>query len=722
MRRTAQIILTSVDGESPTPGQAQGGYHASQGVRFAILGPVAVSINGRAAPLDGSKQRTVLAALLLARGALVSDDRLSSLLWGWQPPNTINAQIYTYVSRLRKYLGSAIGIIRQRPGYYMRIGAAHFDYDEFERLARAGQEGLRTGQFGPAAERFRRALALWRGPALADVTEHLAGIELPHLTEARLAALEGRIEADLAMGQHHQLVPELTALVAEHPLREGPRAQLMTTLFRCNRQADALNVYLEGRKLLAEELGVDPGATLERAYQSILAGDTDGAAARTERDQVTNTSAGDGWAGTRPEMLPPDLTDCAGRDGELRKVLRALRPDGSNRLETPAPILITGMAGTGKTALAVRAAHLSREDFPDGQLYVDLDGMGPHPKNPFDVLGWFLRALGVPDAAVPRTLDERIQLYRSQFSRQRILVVLDDAAGDQQVRPLLPTGARCVAVVTSRAHVTTVDGARVVTLHPLETTEGLELLGQVIGPDRVERDLLSAARIVELCGGLPLAVRIAAARLAAKPQWPLERLAARLAEDSRRLDELQRGDLNVRTSLQLSYERLDEAVRRMFRRVALLGVPDFPAWAAAEILGHTEQTAEALLEALVDARLLEIGGIDPRGRPRYQYQTLVRLFAREQAIREDSRDQRRAVVEAAIDAYRRRGGEAVKLLGLAPATRPPVETAMAWISSERAALFGLFQQASATGRHTSARDLSVLLDGFASSPPAAGRA
>jgi DNA-binding SARP family transcriptional activator len=722
MRQAARTTLAATGAELPRScAPSETGPCASQAVRFAILGPIGVSIDGRDAPLDGSKQRTVLAALLLAKGALVSDDRLSSLLWGWQPPNTISAQIYTYISRLRKYLGPAIEITRQRPGYHMRVGAAHFDYDEFQRLSRDGQDGLRTGQFGRAAERFRRALALWRGPALADVTEHLADIELPHLNEARLVALEGRIEADLALGRHLQLAPELTALVAEHPLREAPRAQLMTTLFRCDRQADALSVYLEGRRLLADELGVDPGATLERAYQSILAGDPGhGPALRTEREQVSVAAAG-GWAGTWPEMLPPSLADLSGRDTELRQVLRAVRPDlaalSEARLDTPAPVLITGMAGVGKTTLAVRAAHLCREDFPDGQLYVDLDGMGPHPKSPFDVLGWFLRALGVPDAAIPGTLDERIQLYRSQLSRQRVLIVLDDAASDQQVRPLLPGGTRCRVMVTSRTHTATVAGAQVVSLHPLDTAKALELLGGIIGPDRVEREVLSAARIVELCGGLPLAVGIAGVRLAAKPQWPLERLAAGLAEHSRRLDELQRGDLNVRTSLQLSYEQLSEAVRTMFRQIALLDVPDFPAWAAADILGYPEQAAETLLEALVDARMLEISGIDNRGRPRYRYHCLVQLFAREQAGREDGRDQRRAVVEAALDAYRRRAGEAVKLLDLEPSAQASTETAVAWMSSERAALFGLFHQASATGRHASARDLSRLLDSFAGRTP-----
>lgn len=689
-------------------------------MRFAILGPVKVfGDDGGEATLDGSKQRTVLTALLLARGGLVSDDRLSSLLWGWHPPSTINAQIYTYISRLRKYLGPSVEIVRQRPGYCMRIGGARFDYDEFERLSGQGQADLRGGRFEAAADHFRQALALWRGPALADVTEYLADAELPHLEEARMLTLEGRIEAELALGRHRPLVTELSALVTEHPMRERLRAQLMTTLYRCDRQAEALAVYQEGRRILAEELGVDPGATLNAVHHAILTGDLDrGRADGGGRDPVSAV-----WADTGPAMLPPRTVDFTGRATEVSQLTAALRPPAAGAATLPAPILITGAAGVGKTALGVHVAHLVRRDFPDGELYVDLDGMGPHPKNPFEVLGWFLRALGVHELAIPCSLDERIQLYRSQLARQRTLVVLDDAASEVQVRPLLPSGPGCRVILTSRTRLSAPPGAQVTRLEPMAADEALGLLRTIVGPQRVATELRPAQRIVELCAGLPLAVRIAGVRIAAKPTWSFDRFAVRLADRSRRLDELRCGELDVRTSLHLSYERLDELSRQAFRQMALLDIPDFPAWAAAAMLGRPERRVEEILETLVDAQLLEVGLVY-QGRPRYRFQPLVAVFAREQAFREDNRERRRTAVDRGLDAWLGRALKARKLLSVPGLVGPGVgwrgvnaesiaaETARNWFEGERDVLVGLLHQASATGRHQAAWDLADVLRSF----------
>jgi DNA-binding SARP family transcriptional activator len=242
-------------------------------MELRILGPVEVRANGNVATLNGAKERTVLATLLLARGRVLSDATITTRLWGCSPPATASAQIYTYVSRLRKYLGPDVQIIRQQPGYVIRTGAALFDYAEFERLAKLGHGELKAGQYKEAARHLGEALALWRGRALANVTDFLADAHLPQLEEASMAVLEGRIEADLEIGRHAQLVPELTGIVAEYPLRERLRAQLMTALYRCDRQADAIAAFHEGRRILAEELGVDPGSTLRTTYQGILTGD-----------------------------------------------------------------------------------------------------------------------------------------------------------------------------------------------------------------------------------------------------------------------------------------------------------------------------------------------------------------------------------------------------------------------------------------------------------------
>ncbi|WP_157641103.1 AfsR/SARP family transcriptional regulator [Longispora albida] len=253
---------------------------------FRILGPVEVWNNGEEIPLDGSKQRTVLAALLLAGGRMLSDSHLCALLWGENPPATFNAQLYTYVSRLRKYLGDGVNIVRRRPGYLIRIKPGELDSEEFDRLSRAGREALRLGRYAEAARQLGAALELWRGPALANVTEFLADTQSYRLEEARMVALECRIEADLALGRHVQLLSELTGLVAERPLHEGLRIQLMRALCDSDRQADALGVYQDGRRVLAEELGIDPGRALSEAYRAILSGGSTGLVPAQRRHEV----------------------------------------------------------------------------------------------------------------------------------------------------------------------------------------------------------------------------------------------------------------------------------------------------------------------------------------------------------------------------------------------------------------------------------------------------
>ncbi|HEX6518965.1 MAG TPA: AfsR/SARP family transcriptional regulator [Streptosporangiaceae bacterium] len=242
-------------------------------MKIYILGPVGATRGGHEIVLGGSKPRTVLAALMLARGRLVPDSQLSELLWGWHPPTTESAQIYTYVSRLRKRLAPEIDIVRQPPGYLIRVSSAEFDYEIFERMTRSGHDQMTIGEYSSAARCFQSALDLWNGPTLANVTEFLASTELPRLEEARMATLESRIDADLLLGRHLRLVSELTGLVAQHPMRERLRVQLMTALYHSGRQADAMAVFHEGRHVLSEELGVDPGTSLAATYQAILRGE-----------------------------------------------------------------------------------------------------------------------------------------------------------------------------------------------------------------------------------------------------------------------------------------------------------------------------------------------------------------------------------------------------------------------------------------------------------------
>lgn len=693
-------------------------------MEFRILGPVTVRRDGVEMPLDGSKQRTVLAALLLAQGRVVSDSQLSNMLWGDDPPATSSAQIYTYTSRLRKQLGCGIRIVRQRPGYLLRIGTAKFDYAEFEQRCQLGHLDLKSAHWATAAEHLRLALQLWHGPALANVTDFLAAAELPTLDEMRLAAIEGRIEADLALGRHNQLVSELTGLVAEYPVRERLRAQLMTALYRADRQTEAFAAFLDGRRVLADELGVDPGAALNAAYQGILNGDL----AWKQPAIVASPagSTGGTWTHTIPAMLPPDIVDFIGRGDELRSVAETLRLSHASGPGRRSQVLVTGMAGVGKTALAVRAAHAARAAFPDGELYGGLRAPDGTPRPPFEILGGFLRALGFTEAVIPHGLEERVELYRSQLASRRMLVLLDDADSDAQARPLLPGGADCRVIITSRAHLPTLEGVNAVNLDPLSAQESVDLLTEVVGADRINGDP-AAAQIVRACGYLPLAIRIVGGRLAGRPQWPLAGLARRLKDSGRILDELRLSDLDVRASLGRSYRSLGRYSCTALRRLALLTVPDFPGWALAAMLGSSESTSEDVLDTLVDVRLLEIAGVTRSGRLRYRFHGLVRQFARERAMIEDDVAGRTKTVDRALAAWLDRAQAADRQLADLPlaqavVTQPdsdyvdtPFEAnPLRWFEEENDALVALYQQACRSGRHVTALAFAKTLHGFLS--------
>ncbi|MFC0528342.1 AfsR/SARP family transcriptional regulator [Phytohabitans kaempferiae] len=625
-------------------------------MELRILGPVEIWTDDDRNSLDGSKQRTVLAALLLARERMISDHQLSALLWGAEPPATMNAQIYTYISRLRKLLGEGASIVRQRPGYLLRIGTARFDFAEFERLTQLGQAALKERRHAEAAGHFRSGLTLWRGPALTDVTEFLADVELPRLEEARMAALESRIEADLALGRHAQLVAELTGLVAAYPLAERLRAQLMIALYRSDRQADALAVYQTGRRILADELGVDPGPALSKAHLEVLVGEMPPPAAAPRPAEAVTTT----WTRPRPAMLPPDIADFTGREAEVER-LRGLvgdeRPDGAGR---PAVAVVHGMPGVGKSALAVHALHGLVDDFPDGQLYADLGGSTSRPAEPAEVLAGFLAALGVLPEAIPPDEAGRVQLYRSQLAGRRVLVLLDNAEGGRQVRALLPGGAKCAVVITSRSRLTTLAGTRSVHLAPLSPAAAERLVRAAVQPERAAGQGCALHRVVQLCGGLPLALRAATARLVSRPHWPLARLADRLADQERALDELRVGEIDVRGSLESGYRGLSGHARTALRRLALLDVDALPAWVSAAVLGVAEDRGEDATAELVEANLLDVEA--SADGPRYRLHPLVRWFARERALADDPPAERVASVDRALGAWLWLAGEADRRL------------------------------------------------------------
>ncbi|MFD4935605.1 BTAD domain-containing putative transcriptional regulator [Streptomyces virginiae] len=595
-------------------------------MEFRVLGPVEVRRDGRRVALSGAKLHTVLAALLVAREEVISDERLCRLLWGWAPPATVSAQLYTYVSRLRKILGDDVLIDRRPPGYAMSIGNATLDLNEFEKLALGGREALLAEDFEKAGELLRGALARWNGTPFANATEYLADAEAPRLTEARAVTLEHRIAADLALGRHEQITGELTGLVAEFPLRERIRCQLMTALCRSGRQADAIHLYHHGRAVLSDELGVNPGEELQATYRALLEGTLD------RRPRTAAVPAGPrrvaaGRADGAPAMLPPDTVDFTGREPELELLCRALAPDAQN-IGRPRRVLVTGMAGLGKTALAVHAAHRCRRHFPDGQLYADLRAPDGTPRHPTRVLRGLLRALGpMDDVPAAEDQDQLVRLYRERTRGKQLLIVLDNASGAAQLGPLLPNTPEPAVLVTGRTALPTVAGAHTVALAPLAPRDSLELLSAAAGPARVASAPGAASSIVEHCAGLPLALRIVGTRIAARPHSTPDRLAGRLADPVTRLRELHSGDLDVHSSLLPSWRALDAEVRSVFPALAALGPQPFPAADAAVSLSLPEVEAERLLEALADAALLEVSGADERGQPCYLFHPLVRLFA-----------------------------------------------------------------------------------------------
>ncbi|MFJ6609060.1 BTAD domain-containing putative transcriptional regulator [Streptomyces sp. NPDC091289] len=564
--------------------------------------------------LSGTKVKTVLAALLLARGRVVPDAQLSRLLWGWNPPITVNAQIYTYISRLRMRLGDSVRIERQLPGYVLDAGHARIDFLEFERLSRLGMEAQEAGDVERAGALLRDALELWRGPALSNVTEFLADSELPRLEEARAVTLENRIAADLERGRHPGLVPELTSLVAEFPMRERMRAQLMKALYQGGRQADALTVYHAGRRFLADEMGVDPGAELTAVYQGVLSGGP--AVTPPVRGATTRTAP--------PSTLPEDVPDFTGRRTELAELRRLLPPSGGRSWHARR-FLVTGMPGIGKTAFAVRAANESLDAFPDGQLYVNLTHPDGRPVDPRDALVGMLRSLGEPVGAAGSDLDELVRLYRTRTVGQRVLILLDNAVSELQLSPLLPGAPEPGVLITSQTMLGPVGGVHTRVLGPLGPQESLQMLTASVDPARMAAEPQAARDIARYCAGLPLAIRIAATRLAARPSSSLRRLADRLADPGSRLRELEVRGLSVPRSLEASLSRLDREERGLLLLLPLLGEEVFSVRSAARTLGLATASLESALESLVDQGLL--GFAEEPDAPVYRLNSLVRLFA-----------------------------------------------------------------------------------------------
>lgn len=583
---------------------------ASGVLEFRLLGPVSVTRAGAAVPLPGTKIHTVLAVLLLARGALVADGRLSVALWGDAPPLTSNSQIYTYVSRLRKILGNAVQISRKGPGYVLDAKDAEVDLFSFERLDRLGRQALKENRHAEAGRLLGSALGCWSGHALDNVTEHLLQSERPRLEFLRAEALERRIQADLALGRHRALVPELLSLVARFPMEENLRAHLITALHRSDRQAEAVQVYGEGRRILDEQLGVVPGQQLSRAYLRMLRGE----AAPAPPGPLV--------------LLPVRAAVFTGRAAEVARIRSLLlrRPPGpASRLRAA---LVTGMPGSGKSALAAEVAYSCAGAFPDGVVHADLSDADGAARPPAAVLAEILSALGDIGPAAGRDLSDLVRRYRAGTGSARLLVVLDGASSDAQLTPLLPASPDAALLVTSRTRLVTVPAVCTVPLEPLSDEDAVLLLAETVGADRIRAELPAARDLVRYCAGLPLALRIAGARLAARPHWPVARLAAQLADPRARLAGLCYGDLELGGTLDGAVSRLSPTTAAALPWLAAVGSDPFTARLAGDVIGLAE--AEGALEELVDACLIssEPGG-GAAGEDRYRFHPLVLLHAAE---------------------------------------------------------------------------------------------
>ncbi|WP_182909635.1 BTAD domain-containing putative transcriptional regulator [Microbispora sp. H13382] len=722
---------------------------------FDVLGPLRMSRDGVTVPLGAAMLRRLLAALLCTPGRPVAVPALIEALWGSTPPRSANKTLQIYVLRLRRAMGERDRVVHGTGGYAVAVLPQELDALRFRELTTAGRAARRNADLATAGMLFERALGLWRGPAFADVGD-VAPVadEARRLEEERLLTCEELAVVDLARGRHAELVTGLAETAGLHPYRERLHACLMLALSRAGRQAEALGVYQRTRAVLGEELGVEPGRLLRRVHEAVLRDEATGpiideilgaegtacADERAAHPEAGYTAGGDagsdaegpaeegrtGAATTVPCHLPPDIADFTGRRDTVESLRLWLTGAGGHASATPV-VTLYGGAGTGKTTLAVHVAHRLRGTFPDGRLYADLRGTGPRPADPAEALARFLIALGVDARAVPDGAEERGELFRTLLADRRVLVVLDDAAGEEQVRPLLPGGPGCAVLVTSRRGVAGLS-ARAVRVGPLDPACASELLARIAGPDRVAARPAVAAEIVRLCGHLPLAIRIAGAKLVLREHWHLGHLADRLREERRRLDELAVGDLSVRAGLAADYGRLGETARRALRMLGLLDVPDIAAWMLAAALDVPVRDAETYADQLVDAQLLSCADGEGNGRFRYRLPGLVRLYARERAELEETAGERDTAIarvlgallglaEAAEDGLPEQAASAIR--GAAPrwyadpaTTRALVGDAAAWFDSERETLLAGVAQACRLGMSEAAWELSARAAGY----------
>ncbi len=664
-----------------------------------LLGPVEVA-GPRGRAVLSARQRALVGLLALQAGTVVAPGRVVDAFWGEDPPRTAVKSLHSHIARVRRALdacGLPDVLLTRGSGYTLAVDRGEVDVCRFEDEARCAREHLAQGRWGEAAQRLRAGLALWAGEPVQD--GELAGwgmAEVTRLREARLTALEDLWDAELRLGHHATAANELDRLLVQHPLRERLVQLQMLALYRTGRRLDALEAYQRLRSRLAHELGVDPAPDLRRLHTAIL---------RHDPDLAQEPAHGD----VRPAQLPPRVGHFTGRTKEMQALNLLLESTGDVRLA-----VISGSGGMGKTALAIQWAHTVKDEFPDGQLFLD---MREAAVTAVEALGRMVRSLGVPADSVPADPAELTNLYRSLLNGKRVLVVLDNASTVDQIRPLVPASAASALVVTARRPMTalaTYHAIGSLRLDALGDADALALLADVVGADWIDREPGHAATIVAMCGSMPLALRIAAAKLAGRPDRPLARLAAELSGD-RTLDALSvDGDSrSVRTVFASAYRALSPPAARMFRMLGLHPGVTFARELAAALTGDAE--AGRALTELVDAYLV---AETPGGR--YRFHDLIHLYAAECAHADEQAPERLldwylGVADAGNRALDRGRDRVVLALRHPPSGMPfaaNAQDALAFLDGERENLPSVVRFAAEHGRFDAAWQLTYLLTGF----------
>ena len=683
---------------------------------FGLLGPLQVRHEDQALAISAVRLRILLAAMLLRPGKPLSSTQLAELVWDGQTSPGSVVTLRSYVMRLRRSLGPAIGarIVTAGDGYLINAAADEVDVTRFESLCAAGGAAVRVRAWSRACDLLTQAESLWRGDPLADVPcQALKLTEVPRLEELRLQAAQWRIEADLALTNHDKVIPELRALVAEHPLREPFHLQLMQALASCGRQADALAAYRDARAILISELGIEPGPDLQNMQQRILDGERarPGTAPRPMRI---------------PRQLPPPVPHFVGRSAELG-ALTALLTDRTASGTTKIAAIV-GTAGVGKTALAVHWAHQLAEHFPDGQLFLNLNGHGPAGTQvtPADAASRLLETMQVSLARMPSSLDGRIGLYRTLVSERRILIVLDNARDADHVRPLLPSGPGCLVLATSRSPMTgliALDGASAINLKVFTDAEARQMVVRRLGTKQTAANSAAIDQLIGACARLPLALAVATALIATRPGQSLAGAAADLSGAEDRLNALQTGEAasDLRSVFRWSYEALTGPAARMFRLLAEHPGPDISAAAAASLAGVPAPRSRQALAELTNSQL-----VDEPAAGRFAFHDLLRLYAAEQLQAIESPADRRAAGQRVLDHYLHTArGAAIaisptrKPLDVGPAapdvTPEPIageDDATAWLQSEHRVMMRAIGYAAGAGFDAYGWQLSWTLTDF----------